>query len=271
MTNFQTIIITLIILIPISTFSQEFNNPESVVFDSETNSYFVSNNGNGTILQIDTSKKTTIFKEGLSGLLGIKIFKDIVYVAEDVKSGDDVIHGFDKFSGEEVFVKSIPNSKQLNDIEIDNKGNLYVSDRKDHKIYKINLKKKNYEVFVDSLIKTPNGLYFEKKSKRLFVCNTIDKSEIFEVNIKTGKTILICKTYYSHFDGITIGSNGFIYVTSWSEDWKESKLLKYDGKTFTEILSNKNGMADIYFNKKKNCIEIANFYKNTISSFKLLQ
>jgi len=43
---------------------------------------------------------------------------------------------------------------------------------------------------------------------------------------------------------------GMIYLSSWAEDWKSGKLLKFDGNTIS-ILFESTGIADIHYNEKK--------------------
>lgn len=248
--------------------AQKLDKPESISYDKKTKSYFVSNVGSGEIVKIDKDDKLSIFVSGYVSFLGIKLHKGVLYCSENKKSGDDFIRGFDKESGKLVFSMRIAGTKQLNDIEFDHKNNLYVSDRIANKVYKISIKNKSYEI-IDSTIKTPNGLYFDNKNKRMLICNTIDSCSIYQYNIKSDKLLTIVNTSYPHLDGITIDKKGNIYVTSWSANWTNSLLLKYDSGKFTEVLSNKKGMADIEFNKQTNSIDIANYLDNSVTHLKL--
>ncbi len=262
------VLIVLSLLFPQIVKSQRFDKPESITFDKKTNSYFVTNVGSGEILKIDEAGNIHDFISGYVSFLGIKLHKGVLYCAENKKSGDDVVRGFEKETGKLVFSLSIPGTKQLNDIEFDNKGKLYVTDRIGNKVYRINIDKRSFEI-IDTTINTPNGLYFDKKNNRMLICNTIDSCSIYQYDLKTGKLSTIVHTSYPHLDGLTMDKKGTIYVTSWSADWKNSLLLKYDGEKFTEILTNKHGMADIEFNKKTNSIDIANYFDNSVTHLKL--
>jgi len=268
MKTHAVIIVFLLLYIPQMGISQKFDKPESITFDKKTGDYFVTNVGSGDILKIDKEGNTKAFISGYVSFLGIKLHRGILYCAENKKTGNDFVRGFDKETGKLVFSLSIPNTKQLNDIEFDNKENLYVTDRIGNKVYKVSIKKRAYEV-IDSTINTPNGLYFDKKNNRMLICNTIDSCSIYSFDLKTDKISTIVNTNFPHFDGITMDKKGNIYLTSWSIDWKSSILYKYDGKNFTELLKNKNGMADIEFNEKTNCIDIANYFGNSVTHFKL--
>ena len=264
----KLLLIILFILFSLSANSQSFSNPESVTFDKKTNSLFVSNAKAGSILKVDQNGITSSFISGYSSFMGVKIYQGVIYSAENIENGDDFVRGFSKITGKQVFSISIPNTVQLNDIEIDNEGNLYVSDRGDNKIYKINLRNKTYEL-INTTIQTPNGLYFNKKYNSLLVCNTIKKSNIYKIDLNTNKTELLVNSNYPHFDGITADEKGVIYITSWSLNWRKSILLKYDGEKFHELLINNFGMADIEYNCKNNTLEIAKYWDNSVMSYKL--
>ncbi len=268
MKNFIVLIVLQVLLFPQIVKSQKFDKPESITFDKKTNSYFVTNVGSGEILKIDKEENIHDFISGYVSFLGVKLHKGVLYSAENKKSGDDVVRGFEKETGKLVFSLSIPDTKQLNDIEFDNKGKLYVTDRIENKIYRIDIDTRNFSI-IDTTINTPNGLYFDKKNNRMLICNTVDSCSIYQYDLKTGKVSTIVNTSYPHLDGLTMDKKGHIFVTSWSADWKSSLLLKYDGEKFTEILTNKHGMADIEFNKKTNSIDIANYFDNSVTHLKL--
>ncbi|EZH72969.1 hypothetical protein ATO12_18285 [Aquimarina atlantica] len=268
MNNFSITFFVFVMCISFSGKSQSFNTPESITFDEATDSYYVSNIGNGEILKIDKTGIKTSFVSGYTSFLGVKLHNGVIYSAEDNKSGDDFVRGFDVSTGKLVFSLRIPNTKQLNDIEFDNAGDLYISDREGHTIFKVSIDHKSYEI-LNNTINTPNGLYFDAQKNRLLVCNTIDKSEVYEIDLESKKTTLIVKTNYPHLDGITMDKSGLIYLTSWSIDWKNSILLKYDSKEFTEIATNSNGMADIEYNQKTNSIDVVQLYDNSVLHFNL--
>lgn len=268
MKTLSIIIVSILLHIPQIGMSQKLDKPESITFDKKTNSYFVSNVGSGEILKIDDEGNIKPFVSGYVSFLGLKLHHGIIYCAENKKEENDFIRGFEKTTGKLVFSLSIPNSKQLNDIEFDNKENLYVTDRIGNKVYKVSLKKRTFEI-IDSTINTPNGLFYDKKNNRMLLCNTIDSCSIYSIDLSKNKISTIIDTNFPHFDGITMDKEENIYLTSWSIDWKASILYKYSDKNFTELLKNKNGMADIEFNKKTNCIDIANYFGNSVTHFKL--
>ena len=244
----------------------KMKSPESVDYDPKTKTFFISNHGAGRIFK-KQGDNLQVFVKGYYAFMGVKVHDAMVYAAEDVKGGDDKIRGFDSTSGAQKFFLSIPNTGQLNDIEI--VGNyLYVTDRARGGIYKINLTSKDYST-IDENITTPSGLWYDTANKRLLVCNTIAKSSIYAVDITTDEVSNLVKTNYSHLDGIAVDEKGNIYCTSWSFSWEDSQLIRYDGEAFTVLRENTDGMADISYNATLKQLDIANYYANDITHFKI--
>ncbi len=253
--------------------AQLYDRPESITYDAGDDSYFVSNVvGNGTILKLDKSSNVRVFVSGYVSFIGIKLHDGVIYASENRKEEDDWVRGFNKVTGKEVFALRIPGTKQLNDIEFDGKGNLYVSDRMGHKVFRVNVRTRTYEV-IDSTIDTPNGIFFDKKKNRLLICNTVEKCNVYEYDLSADKphARVLLKTDFPHLDGITMDEAGNLYLTSWSLDWKTSRLLRYDGREFKVILENHKGMADIEFNPYTNSIDIANLLDDSVEHFRVVQ
>lgn len=101
------------------------------------------------------------------------------------------------------------------------------------------------------------------------MCNTIAKSSIYAVDIATDEVSSLVKTNYSHLDGIAVDEKGNIYCTSWSLSWEDSQLIRYDGEAFTVLRENTDGMADISYNATLKQLDIANYYANDITHFKI--
>ncbi len=122
---------------------------------------------------------------------------------------------------------------------------------------------------IDETITTPTGLWYDTANKRLLVCNTIAKSSIYAVDIATDEVSSLVKTNYSHLDGIAVDEKGNIYCTSWSLSWEDSQLIRYDGEAFTVLCENTDGIADISYNATLKQLDIANYYANDITHFKI--
>jgi len=114
--------------------SVTLKGPESVLYDSNSNSLYVSSMGSGTIVRMDLNGKVinSDWVTGLTSNKGSAIFNGLLYTAET--SGVAVID-VDKAS----VIKRIPieGAQMLNDLAVDSRGVVYVSDTRAGKVYKI--------------------------------------------------------------------------------------------------------------------------------------
>jgi hypothetical protein len=109
-------------------------NPESVLYDAISNSLFVSSMGSGSVVHLDNSGKL-IKKDVVTGLnsnKGSALFNDLLYTAET-----SAVAVIDVDKG--TIIKRIPveGAQMLNDLAMDAKGVIYVSDTRSGKVYRI--------------------------------------------------------------------------------------------------------------------------------------
>lgn len=250
--------------------AQKLELPESATFDTKTNSYYITSLKNNAIFKQDKNGNKSLFTEIDSHhTLGITSSNNTIYVV-----ADDQIKGINIATKKEVFSITINDAQQLNDITNDKSGNLYVSDKVANVIYKINIETKKYSQLVKTNeVISPNGVYFDSASKSLFVCTSVEKGEIFEVNTSTGEAKLLYRTNYGNFDGIAVDNHHNIYVTSWDKEWKTGKLLKFITKSTRKqpiiLVDSAKGMADLNYNAKEDKIIVANTLDNSISTIKV--
>ncbi len=106
-----SITITLLIF-SLVCFSENFlNSPESVVYDSINNQYFVSNWEDGKIISIDEAGNQMIFNDVLQHAAGMHINNNILYVCSYTGDLSGVV-GFNLSTAEIVFHKQILNTHQ---------------------------------------------------------------------------------------------------------------------------------------------------------------
>jgi len=114
--------------------SLTLRNPESVLYDSKSNSLYVSSMGAGTIVRIGLDGKVikNDWVTGLTSNKGSALFNGLLYTAE---TSSVAVIDVDKAT----IVKRIPveGSQMLNDVAIDSKGIVYVTDTRGAKVYRI--------------------------------------------------------------------------------------------------------------------------------------
>jgi sugar lactone lactonase YvrE len=251
-------------------YSQEFRAPESAAFDPQTNRYFISDYGDGNIIQIDSAGKKTYFKKGLSKLLGMIIQGNTLYVVQNPKT----IRGFDIRDGSPTLEVQINEGLFLNDITSDGSGSLYVTDSRGNAVYTVNIASQTYSLFVRTKSTDPNGIVYDKLNNRLLVCYTREKSPIDEISLKDSSISTVVQTGFDNLDGLTLDEQGNCYVSSWgpgsfAAGFKAvGTIYKYDN-LFTEeptiVSTGYLGPADIYFNVWKNELVIPLMLENRVS------
>ncbi|MBU1708227.1 hypothetical protein KKB28_10005, partial [bacterium] len=190
-----------------TTFAQ-FNGPESVVFDSVENRYFVSNNGNGTISQIAEDATVTTWATGLTSPCGLTILGEVLY-----SSSSNVVRGYYLADGSVAEIFNIMGASFLNDVTNDGTY-LYVTDSGNGRVYRIDVSSSQYTILATPIsgARASNGIYYEATGNRLIVGTNRSNSSIFEISLPGGEVSTILETPYAVLDGITADGDGNIYI-----------------------------------------------------------
>ena len=251
------------------------NEPESVIFDKNNDTIYISNiNGdplkldnNGYISKISVDGQILDKKwiTGLDAPKGMAMFDGYLFVADINKIWRINI------SNKEKKFFPVNNAGFLNDLEADNKGNIYASDMFKNRIYK--LKNENITIWKQSkLLDSPNGLLIEG-NYLIIACwgkiksgfETEIKGKLLKVNLKTREI----KKFFSNrpignLDGIVFNkNNGYL-----STDWTNGKLLSINKKGIVTNSFNINkGSSDLEILMHKNLILIPMMKNNNLSAF----
>jgi len=241
------------------------NNPESVVFDSDRNRYLVSNWGDGAIVQINSSGDQRYFSVELMDkyrIAGLYIYGDTLWAAAG-DSPNPGIFGFNIKTAEIVFQIPILGIGLPNDITVDAEGVIYVTDYWDDKLYMI----KNHTPSIlvgKGVLGSPNGILYDHKRNRLLLLSVAGSgAPIVAINLKDYSITTLIKTGFIGTDGITMDSDGRIYVSEWENDG--IYLFDNEFKKPPELFSkDHNDPADIYYDETNELLAVPNFNSNTI-------
>ncbi|MES2873428.1 MAG: SMP-30/gluconolactonase/LRE family protein [Bacteroidota bacterium] len=239
--------------------------PESVLLDKANNVLYVSNidgqdpwkaDGKGSIGKVGLDGKiiATDWVSGLESPKGLGMFNGKLYAADLTNL---VI--IDIASGKIEQKIAIAGSVGLNDIAIDSKGVVYVSDSPGKQVFRVENGKS--EKFLDNL-NGPNGLYINGSD--IFI---LDNQAMHKVN--PDKTLTkIADGLDGNADGLeNISGNDYI-VSCWegliwyiNADGTKEKLL--------DTKSEQKNTADIGFDKDSKTVYIPTFFKNTIVAYEV--
>jgi gluconolactonase len=244
---------------------QGFKMPESVAQDKDGNIY-VSEIGerdvdkDGKITMIDKNGKLTTIVDDLYDPKGLVLFDNKLYVTDrdvvvevDIENKTSAVYaGTMQFPRSPVF---------LNDIDVDDKGNLYVSDSGDFKstgqIFIIKTSGEIETIFEDerNLVKAPNGLLLDGDT--LYVLDWA--GEFFEADLNK-------KSFKKIAEGFN-GGDGIAKVkdTFFLSSWLEGKLYKLiAGKA--ELINDKfEAAADISLSQDNKKVYIPDMKAGTLT------
>ncbi len=242
--------------------------PESVLFHKPSKRLFVSNidgkgsakDGNGfiSILNLDGSVHTLRFMDGLDAPKGLAIVGNKLFVTDITR-----LVVFDINSGQQLEAFDVPSSDFLNDATAGENGNIYFSDSKNGTIFKLTGQKVDV-LLKDTLLKNPNGLYFQKGKLMAVDFKT---GVFYSINLKTKKLIRIADGFLSG-DGIEPLGNESWLISSWPGELRLLHKNK-DAKLLLDTKAEKVNCADIGFDPDKKVIYVPTFYHNRVAAYQL--
>ena len=254
-----------------SAYSQNLlNRPESIEYDFHSDLYFVSNWGDGNIIQIDNSGQQSIYHSGFTRLAGLHKFGNMLYVAANLEPYIGV-YGLRVGDGQIVAEIPIPGSGLVNDITSDTSGNLYATDFYNGKIYKIRMSDYAASIFVDTGLGDPNGIVFDIRHNRLLTaCQNDVGRPIKAVSLEDSSVSVLVYTYLSGVDGLAFDNEHRLYFSS----WQTNCVYRYDSAYVEppELVSDAgySGPADIFINRLQNMLCVPDFYNDRIEFVQLL-
>lgn len=217
---------------------------------------FMTKDGKGGLVKIN-SRGEILDKDWVTGLnapKGLAQFKDKVYVADI----DEVVV-VDVNTAKIIEKIPMPESILLNDVAADARGTIYISDTFSGRVYRI--KNQQVDIYIEGLW-GPNGLWAE--SDRLLVSAA---NQIFAYN-EAKEAVQLGGNFALDIDGITpFKCNGYL-VSSWEG------MIWFFSKTGEQTLlldSVAEGIntADIMYSEKAKLLFVPNFFKNTVTAYRV--
>ncbi|HTF19305.1 MAG TPA: hypothetical protein VK658_14590 [Chryseolinea sp.] len=238
------------------------NHPESALLDTKAKILYVSNigpfdsQGTGSISKVGLDGK--IIKNdwvtGLTATKGLGQYKDKLFAAEN-----SAVVVIDITSGKILSRIPVDGSQMLNDITVDQKGVVYVSDSKTGKVHKIENGKPS--LFMENM-NNINGLLALGTDLYILAGTTIHKSDANK------KLTTIAEGLEGGLDGIEMVAPNEFLVTGWEGT---IYYVKSDGskQSLLDTRTQKINAADLGYDPKTKTLYIPQMMSNSLCAYKL--
>lgn len=244
--------------------------PESVIFDKKNNVLYVSNinnpaggkDGNGSIGKVSLIGEIMEVEWVLGGMdapKGLGVHNGLLYVADLTN-----IVVIDIKLGKVVRTIDVNDAGMLNDITVDEKGVVYISDSNKKRIYI--LKNNEAELWLESdLFRMPNGILAHKDKFYLIDMGT---GIFYEIN-KQSKALNEIAKGLEGGDGIVPYGNDFI-ISIWNG---ELRYVSASGKVekLLDTKAEKINAADIDYIPELNLLLVPTFFANTVAAYEIVK
>lgn len=240
--------------------------PESVLWDAAQEILYVSNiNGdgvahddNGFISQLGPDGKiiNLHWVNGLDAPKGIGMYGGELYAADI-----DSLVIIDMKAAKIKSKIHVPGSVFLNDVAVDDQGNVYISDTRQGKVFRYRDGKVS-EYLSSPEVKGANGLLVWKN--KLW----IDAADgIYNYDAAAKKFNLFCKEVTGG-DGLTVVNDNELIASRWIG---EVYYIHQDGsaKKILDTRADKQNTADLYFLKDSSLLIIPTFNGNRVTAYRL--
>ncbi len=244
--------------------------PESVLFDAKANVIYVSNindpkagkDGNGSIGRISLDGEVLEVEWAIGGMdspKGLGLSKGLLYIA-DLKQ----VAVVDTKTGKLIKTIEVEGAGMLNDITVDEKGIVYVSDSDNKKIYRIKNDKARVWLEKDFFQK-PNGLLAHQNK---FYMVDMTAGIFYEIDKKT-KALRKIADGLEGGDGIAAYGNDFI-ISNWHG---EIHYVSANGETkkLLDTKAEQINAADHIYLPEQNLLIVPTFYGNTVVAYEVVE
>jgi hypothetical protein len=234
-----------------------YDAPDQAVWDSSSRSWYVSNlgggisldrDGYGWIVKLDETGEVIDprWVENLDAPSGMVIAGKLLYLVDR-----DGLYEIDIATAKIKHLYKVAEPLFLNDVALGPDGELYMSDFSAQRIYRIDPKSKDVEIFIESEdLDTPDGLYVD--GNKLIVASwgpivdpatfaTSRRGAVLSVDLKTKKIKSYLKKGLGvgNLEGIAKVGDDY-YIT----DWMSGYLLRVGKTGFEVVLSGLKNPTD---------------------------
>jgi len=238
--------------------------PESVLFDAQNKILYVSlingpndqADGKGGVAKVDLNGKIldTNWVTGLNAPKGLGKYGNTLYAADL-----NEVAVIDIASGKVTKKMTVDGAQFLNDIAVDAKGNVYVSDTRTGKVHKI--ENGTVTTYLENL-KNPNGLLALGNDLYVLASGSLYKAGADK------KLTTIAEGMDASTDGVEQVKPGEYIVSCWNG---VVYYVKADGSTqqLLDTRADKTNSADIGYDANNKIVYVPTFFRNGVVAYQL--
>lgn len=236
--------------------SVTLRNPESVLYDSISNSLYVSSMNAGTIVRIGTDGKVirNDWVTGLTSNKGSALFGGLLYIAETA-----AVAVVDVSKASVIKRIQVEGAIMLNDVAVDSKGIIYVTDTRAGKVYRVEGDK--VVLYLENM-PGANGLLTVNTDLYVITSTSVAKVDARKVVTK------IAEDFESGLDGIVmVAENDFII-----SNYKGILYyVKADGtkQLLLDTRANQIMANDISYDSKTKTLYVPSFGTNRVIAYQV--
>jgi len=244
---------------------KELRMPESALYDKKRNVIYVTNfdqfsgPGQQFISKVTVDGKIQQLKwiEKLSFPTGMAIFKDKLFVVERRNIAE-----IDLETGKILNRHPLPQPMFPNDIDVDKKGNMYVSDTRKGAIYNF-VNGKFEEWLKGTELANINGLCLNKGK---LICGITSDHSLKSVDLKTKAITTIVRFGEGLMDGIKVDKHGNYLISHY-----EGRIYRVtpDGQFTNLLYVQGTRCADFDYIAEKSLLIIPTLEANDLTAYKL--
>ncbi len=242
------------------------NVPESVLYDQKQNVLYVSNingksgekDGNGFISKVSVNGKVENLNwvQGLDAPKGMGLHNNKLYVADLAK-----VHIINVANGKILKTLDVEGAEFLNDVTVDSKGIVYVSDSNTKRIYRVQNDKA--ELFLENKdLKKPNGLL--SVGNELIMLD-MDAGFFYKID-PTSKKLTKFAEGVSSGDGVVMVGNNEYLVSNWNGEISYISS-KGEKQVLLDTKDQKVNSADIEYIASQKLLLVPTFFANKVVAY----
>lgn len=236
--------------------SVTLRNPESVLYDSISNSLYVSSMNAGTIVRIGTDGKV-IRNDWVTGLIsnkGSALFGGLLYIAETA-----AVAVVDVSKASVIKRIQVEGAIMLNDVAVDSKGIIYVTDTRVGKVYRV---EEDKAVMYLENMPGANGLLTVNTDLYVLTSASVAKVDARKVVTK------IADGFESGLDGIVMVAENEFIISNYKGILY---YVKADGtkQLLLDTRANQIMANDISYDSKTKTLYVPSFGTNRIIAYKV--